>query len=811
MTMFDDARELVRSIVFTSFDKLRSRGYYQEEIYIILLALYAYKTKEDDKIKRELLDCTFRVLGEDADAIVEITEELQKVNHDLYLEVYPSVVDEVIEHVFVNNSKTTGEHALPKNFVSLLCKLVMQSKLSTVYNPFAGYAAIPLSLSGVECYSQEMFNRYHAIGMVLLDAHGYDTSTYTLSDAFQEWNPSQSECVVSFPPFGVPYQKRKGEKTPVRTSEEFVFWKFSRSVESYAVYVVPNSFCFGSISSTQNLRKELIESNYLDMVISLPAGLLANTGISTSIIVLKKSRTDKEPVKFFDAREMYISKNKREKELDIDAIADLIENPADECHAFVNREEICHNDYRWNVDSYISRKFEIFPDGYHVVELNDIVETISLNRHFDEAEGHMVMITQLSSDVEGYYRTPDSFELSSDIQKCSKLEEPALLLSTIGVLKPTFCPASPENPVFLHPHVRAFRIKASWANPAYLCLQLSKSKGYSVGVFVPHINVKDILRIRIAFPTIGTQKSFEEQGRLYNESIESAKLAKAKEMGLQEVIDKMKAEYINVIRTRKHDMRPYVRELDSAEMLMRHYLSKMDNIADFKMKMDIVLDQYHLALSKLSELIEIFSEEEEFGKSEPFNIDKYFFEMKNNQDAIHSGYIVEYYCDDNALQEYGLPYHKNFNKVLTVEDFKSYYEDQLKGNKYVPLIVEIAPLDFERLVRNIVENAKVHGFTNPNRIDYTISIVLSVVPEKNMFQIDISNNGIPLPAGMDKNRFGLLGEKAGVTGRTGRGGYVVKSIVEHYHGDYDVFMDGDNTVVRILLPISKDSFEYEQI
>ena len=185
--------------------------------------------------------------------------------------------------------------------------------------------------------------------------------------------------------------------------------------------------------------------------------------------------------------------------------------------------------------------------------------------------------------------------------------------------------------------------------------------------------------------------------------------------------------------------------------------------------------------------------------------------MKNNQDAIHSGYIVEYYCDDNALQEYGLPYHKNFNKVLTVEDFKSYYEDQLKGNKYVPLIVEIAPLDFERLVRNIVENAKVHGFTNPNRIDYIISIVLSVVPEKNMFQIDISNNGIPLPAGMDKNRFGLLGEKAGVTGRTGRGGYVVKSIVEHYHGDYDVFMDGDNTVVRILLPISKDSFEYEQI
>ena len=77
-----------------------------------------------------------------------------------------------------------------------------------------------------------------------------------------------------------------------------------------------------------------------------------------------------------------------------------------------------------------------------------------------------------------------------------------------------------------------------------------------------------------------------------------------------------------------------------------------------------------------------------------------------------------------------------------------------------------------------------------------------------MFLIDFSNNGTPLPAGMDKMRYGLLGEKAGLTGQTGRGGYIVKSIVEHYHGDYDVFMDGFNTVVRILLPIAK--YDYEE-
>ena len=69
--------------------------------------------------------------------------------------------------------------------------------------------------------------------------------------------------------------------------------------------------------------------------------------------------------------------------------------------------------------------------------------------------------------------------------------------------------------------------------------------------------------------------------------------------------------------------------------------------------------------------------------------------------------------------------------------------------------------------------------------------------------MDFSNNGNPLPKGMNKERYGMLGEKAGITGGTGRGGYVVKSVVEHYNGDYDVFMDGENTVIRVLLPISK--------
>ena len=71
-----------------------------------------------------------------------------------------------------------------------------------------------------------------------------------------------------------------------------------------------------------------------------------------------------------------------------------------------------------------------------------------------------------------------------------------------------------------------------------------------------------------------------------------------------------------------------------------------------------------------------------------------------------------------------------------------------------------------------------------------------------MFQIDFCNNGKPLPEGMNKMRYGIKGEKAGKTAGTGIGGNYVKSFVEHYGGDYDVFMEDGWTVVRILLPFS---------
>ena len=62
-----------------------------------------------------------------------------------------------------------------------------------------------------------------------------------------------------------------------------------------------------------------------------------------------------------------------------------------------------------------------------------------------------------------------------------------------------------------------------------------------------------------------------------------------------------------------------------------------------------------------------------------------------------------------------------------------------------------------------------------------------------------------MPDGIDKERYGINGIKSKGSSGYGTGGFVVKSIAEHYGGDYDIFSRdsaGEKlTYVIVKLPI----------
>lgn len=281
-------------------------------------------------------------------------------------------------------------------------------------------------------------------------------------------------------------------------------------------------------------------------------------------------------------------------------------------------------------------------------------------------------------------------------------------------------------------------------------------------------------------------------------------LRKEKDKEIEEKLSIMKADYMNEVRMRKHDMRPHLRQLASCERLMGYYIDNANNIDDLKKNLRNQLEHSHVALDSLSAIVDCLSDEEKFGTPELVNIDLFLTEIEINHDE-NEGFAIEYNCDKDAFRNAG----------FAIPDFIEQWENakeqgidmvkfiQAKSKESLSLLVNIAPVDFQRLVTNIIENARKHGFTDSARTDYYIGIDLTLDSEREMYQIDFSNNGNPLPEGMDKERYGIRGVKAGKTGDNGNGGYIIKSIVTHYGGDYDVFSKNGITTIRVYLPITR--------
>lgn len=265
---------------------------------------------------------------------------------------------------------------------------------------------------------------------------------------------------------------------------------------------------------------------------------------------------------------------------------------------------------------------------------------------------------------------------------------------------------------------------------------------------------------------------------------------------MEDRLNEKKAEYINEVRMRKHDMRPHLRQMASSERLMLHYLDNINDIEDLKKLLKKQISTSHNALQSLSELVEHLSNEERFGEPECVNLNDYFHNIEKNSEV---NFTIKVSCEKALAQrKKEIEELKEKNKKENVPSMQDMDEKTITE---CSLDVYIAPVDLDRIVNNIIENARRHGgLSDGRKSDYYISIDVKIDYQRDMYQIDFSNNGKPLPKGMTKERYGLKGEKAGPNAGTGSGGYIVKSIVEHYGGDFDLFSTDGITTIRIYLP-----------
>lgn len=656
----------------------------------------------------------------------------------------------------------------PRELSELVACLVGDG-MKTVFDPFGGLMDFATTMKEKMFVAYEIHSYTYDLARLRLALAGVYDHCFLLRKNAEEWIPENDfDFIITNPPYGPKlrmYDSRAEESAELVALKRF---ESTTKKDGQLIAILPQSFLSNEQKKVQKLREIITQKNWLDIIICLPNNILPFSRMAMAVVVLKKQRDENASIKLVDASSCYVGKERQLAKIDVDAIKEML--PQKEIE--FTKEEILEQGASWNVQWYLERRNTVFSEGYTVVELSEVIASVKPCRHFDETKGRVVNVTSLSSDVYRYEKSVDGFPESSDLKGTTKVTEPVLLLSLIGAPKPTYCSASAETPIFLKSDVCAYRVVNRTVHLGYLCMELAKRLKATKGAVVPRLSKAQILQTRVEFPSLNDQRSLFEQNNIFEEASLTAGLGKEMERKFILLLEKKKQEYIQEVRNRKHDMKTPMTQLRNTLTLLESMVPQVSGEPAEKLK--VYVQRQKKAMDTLSEIVSHIADEDVFASPEPIDLGEVLLSHQTKTDR----YVVSYYPDKTVLEESGIER---------------------------PLVF-MGKSDLLRLVQNIVENAVKRGFKG-NYSEYALNISLTI--KDGQYVIDFSNNGEPLPDGLTKERYGMKGEKGKDSDGSGTGGYIVKSITEHYGGDYDIYSQQFAgmwfTHVIVKLPIYQDN------
>lgn len=286
-----------------------------------------------------------------------------------------------------NAGKSGGEFFTPQEVSELLARITLVGKkqVNKVYDPACGSGSLLLKFAKVlgkenvrqGFYGQEInITTYNLcrINMFLHDIN-YEKFDIALGDTLlapKHWDDEPFECIVSNPPYSI---KWVGDENPLlindpRFSPAGILAPKSKADLAFTMHMLSWLATNGTAAivefpgvlyrggAEQKIRKYLIDNNYIDTIIQLPANLFFGVGIATCIIVLKKSKKDNATL-FIDASGEFIHEGNKNKlsDANIARILEAFVARKDDAHfaRLVENDKIAENDYNISVSSYVEQ------------------------------------------------------------------------------------------------------------------------------------------------------------------------------------------------------------------------------------------------------------------------------------------------------------------------------------------------------------------------------------------------------------------------------------------------------------------------
>lgn len=346
--------------------------------------------------------------------IVKLVDDIEYKSDD-GKDVLGEIYEYLIGQFAASAGKKGGEFYTPHQVSQILAKLVTHdvvpsNETFTVYDPTMGSGSLLLTVGNelphdnskgaIKYYGQELNTTTYNLARMNLMMHDVTYSNMTLSNADtleSDWpdgldekgidRPRNFDAVVANPPYSAKWDNSETKLKDPRFSDYGKLAPASKADYAFVLHslyhlnsegtmaiVLPHGVLFRGAAEGK-IRQTLIEKNYLDTVIGLPANLFYGTSIPTTILVFKKNRKNKD-ILFIDASNDF-EKGKNQNTLSEENIKKIIETfdnrtDVDKYAHVATIDEIRENDFNLNIPRYVDTFEEEEP-----IDLNEVQQQIA--------------------------------------------------------------------------------------------------------------------------------------------------------------------------------------------------------------------------------------------------------------------------------------------------------------------------------------------------------------------------------------------------------------------------------------------------